>query len=526
MKNILLSSLLAATLLQASNQTTTEVSQKQIDKLVQVIQNLNEKVEKLESQSIQEKKQEISSKPTLNYNNLSTIVTDHQEQIDQLYDIVDEVETKTFKDKISISPELRLRADSFTYKDTHKAFKKDLEYEPLISVRFRLNMVTEFNENMRFYARSISSKSTQSHERICTLSPQPQGIVSKLHDTEMVSEFDRAYFDYYFNRQGDIPLIFTAGILPTTGGSSSNLIEGTPRKSVFPSIIFDSNIMGVILSADLSNMLGLNDAYLRFIVGKAYTLDEKHYHFQCNRENIGNLENYGLFFETRLPFLGDKTLFLGGLNLAKDIKAKPRLGNDSLNDKDFEGQVDIVNSYLAEFAAEKDQILGNVLNVSVGIEARKIFQTNTDFFAHFALSDPHPNGNEVDFSGQFGVYNTGEYVKGGLVNKIGYASFIGLRQNFPSFNDATIGVEFNYGSQYWWSVTQGSEDVFNKLANRAHTYEIYAHYPFNRSLDIRLGYMQVNENYVGSGWHFAKDGTPLSKDGIQKNLYLMLNGYF
>jgi len=506
MKNILRVSILAATLLQASNQETIEVTQKQMNKLYKTIEVLNQKVQNLEKKSLQK--------------------DDHQEQIDELYEIVDEVETKTFKDKISISPELRLRADSYSYTDTHPAFKKDLEYDPLISVRFRLNMVTEFNQNMRFYARSISSKSTQSYERICILSPQPSGIVSKLHDTEMVTEFDRAYFDYYFNAKGDIPLIFTAGILPTTGGSSSNLIEATPRKSVFPSIIFDSNIMGLILSADLSNTLGLNDSYLRLIMGKAYTLDEKHYHFQCNRENIGNLENYGLFFETHLPFLGDKTLFLGGLNLAKNIKAKPRLGNDSLSGLEFEGQVDIVNSYLAEFAPEENQILGDVLNISIGIEAKKIFQTNTDFFAHFALSDPHPNGNEIDFSGQFGVYNTGDYVQGGLVNKTGYASFIGLRQNFPSFNDAKIGIEFNYGSQYWWSVTQGSEDVFNKLANRAHTYEIYGHYPFNRFLDLRVGYMQVNENYVGSGWHFAKDGTPLAKDGVQKNLYLMFNGYF
>ena len=526
MKNILLSSILAATLLQASNQTTTEVTQKQIDQLKQVIQNLNEKVQKLESQSIHKEKKEISSKPISNYNNLSTIITDHQEQIDQLYNIVDEVETKTFKDKISISPELRLRIDSFTYKDSNPAYTNDLVYKPLVSVRFRLNMVTEFNENIRFYARSISSKSTQSYQRICTLAPQPPGRVSKLNDTEMVTEFDRAYFDYYFNRQGDIPVIFTAGILPTTGGSSSNLIEGTPRKSVFPSIIFDSNIMGGILTADLSKTLNLDDAYLRFIVGKAYTLDEKHYYFQCNRENIGHLENYGLFFETKLSFLGSNALFLGGLNFAKDIKAKPRLGNDSLSGLDFQNQVDIVNSYLAEFAVEEDQILGDVLNLSIGIEAKKIFQTSTDFFAHFALSDPNPNGNEVDFSGQAGVYNTGDYVKGGLIKNRGYALFTGLRQNLPYFNNATVGVEFNYGSQYWWSVTQGSEDVFNKLANRAHTYEMYAHYPFNRSLDLRLGYMQVNEDYAGSGWHFAKEGKPLSKDGTQQNLYLMLNGYF
>lgn len=487
--------------------------QNRINELENKLKDMNEKLEKILNDK--DKKD--------NDNDIDKV---NNEQIDELYGIVEEVETKAFKDKVSISPELRLRADSFKYEDTHPAFKKDLKYNPLISARIRLNMVTDFSDDMRFYARLLSSKSTQSYERICTLSPQPKGKVSKLHDTEMVTEFDRAYFDYYIDKLSDIPLIFTAGVLPTTGGSSSNLIENTPRKSVFPSLIFDSNILGIILSADLSKVFKSKDTFLRFITGKAYTLDEKHFYYQCNRENIGNLENYGLFFETKIPFFKNDALLLTGVNLAKNIKAKPRLGNDSLTNKDFEEQVDLVNSYLAEFEAQKDQILGDILNLSIGLETKKVFKSNTDFFIHLGMSIPEPNGNEIDFSGQAGIYNTGDYVKGSLIDENGYACFTGVRQNFPNFYDSSIGFEYNYGSQYWWSATQGSEDVFNKLSTRGEGYEFYLNFKLNRHLSFRMGYMMMNEKYASSGWHFAKDGEPLPKDGKYQNSYIMLNGYF
>ena len=34
-----------------------------------------------------------------------------------------------------------------------------------------------------------------------------------------------------------------------------------------------------------------------------------------------------------------------------------------------------------------------------------------------------------------------------------------------------IGAEYNYGSKYWFSATQGAEDMYNKLATRGHVGE-------------------------------------------------------
>ncbi len=458
--------------------------------------------------------------------NLEEISSNEAEEIEDISSILDRVETKTLSDKIKFSPELRVRMDDFKYKmsnivtDIEQNGESEVDrdkggfdknWKAHYFARLRLNMETDITDDTKFTGRISIARSSQNDERICILS---RGISAASSNAFTSFDIDKAYFDYTFNKTGAIPFIFSAGILPTTGGLSSNLIEGTPRKSVFPSLIFDMASYGAIMTANLSKLL--QDTWIRGVFGKSYTLDADQYYYQCNRETIQNADILGAFIETKIAPLGDNTIYIG-VNKLGDLKATPYLGSSS-----------------AAVKLDHAQPMGDITNYAAGAEFRKIANTGLDLFVHGAMSNPNPNGNTINYTS---VNNAGKtdaldtktaftnasYARGTMINDDGHAFYAGFRYTMPILNKAQFGAEYNKGSKYWFSGTQGSEDVFNKLAIRGDAMEFYYNQPWNRYITSRLGYLKIQEDYTGSGWHF---GEPAKKEATQENIYFMINAYF
>jgi len=173
-----------------------------------------------------------------------------------------------------------------------------------------------------------------------------------------------------------------------------------------------------------------------------------------------------------------------------------------------------------------------------------------DLFAHYAISNPNGNGNCVNYTDQLnsgdcngvgvgstwtptGTDDTGlgnpdpyyhsEMARGTLLEDMGQAVYLGAKYIINYKLKTQFGYEFNKGSASWWSATQGSEDIFNKLATRGNVNEAYIIQPINKNLYVRVGYLNIEEKYTGSGWHF---GTPLAKNATQEDLYFLFNAYF
>ena len=467
-----------------------------------------------------------------------------QERINQIINSLSKVkkssetgEKKFFLDKINFYPELRIRVDSFHYK--LKPFKAEQQvysknpdlatkrgakgftknYDPHYYTRLRLNMYTQFIEDLKFIGRVLVVKHTHDNQRMCILTNK---ISSSGKETPTIIEFDRAYFDWKFYKNPDLELTFTAGILPTSGGQSSNLSENTPRKSFFPSLIFDATSLGGILTARIKK-----DYWIRFVYGKGYTLNSDIFYFQCNRENILNDDLMGVFAETKIFGIKNSLIYLGFLKNGK-IKAVPYLGQFSAaGNKNTNTDL----KYMED--------LGDIYNIGAGLQIEKIAR-KLDIFFNFGLSIPDGNGNCMNYTSntypeckKYGspygsgttndVFTNARYAGGPLLKKNGYAFYTGFRYTFKRLKKAKTGVEFNYGSKWWWSATQGSEDVFNKLATRGYAVEAYHIQPFNRFIYLKLGYLYIKEKYSGSGWHF---GYPVEKNGTIQNFYILFNVHF
>jgi len=462
--------------------------------------------------------------------NLEKEVKYHQEDLDERIPIIESVEKKSILDKINLSPELMLRFDKYKYTngvigDTPKyedtqvydkagnpvgsrrdEFKKN--YDVAASIRFRLNMSMELKD-IKFHGRLLYMNSSQSNQRICILSRDIKaGTAGSAFDV------DRAYIDYTPNKNSPYAFTFSFGILPTTGGTPMQFAQDKQRTALFPALVFDMNTYGVIGTQKLGDK-----TFARLVLAKPYTLRPNFYPYQCNRENIDNANIIGLYTDTTFSFFG-KSLLSFGVNILNDFKAHPYLGPD----------IDSSNS----------DTLGTIATFGLGIDIQNVAKTNTTLFLHTALSDPYPNGEIEDYqisahnpydpsqtlqdgktvNGDAG-FTQADYASGEMLGADGYSVYLGIKYDINT--KFSLGAEYNHGSKYWFSATQGAEDMYNKLALRGSAYEAYGIWNFHKYLNGKIAYLNMHEDYTGSGWHFGK---PATKDATQSIGYLELEARF
>ena len=444
----------------------------------------------------------------------------HQEDLDERMPIIESIEKKSILDKINFSPEVIIRFDKMRYNNRSIAGENTQIYnhhDPLLNglqrrdeytkvfdiaaaIRFRLNMDADLAKSVKFHGRMVFANSSQSNQRLCILSRD-----IKSAESSSAFDVDRAYIDFTPNKFSEYPFTFSFGLLPTTGGTPMQYAQNSSRKSVFPALVFDMNTYGLIGTQKLGK-----NTFIRAILAKAYTMRATFYPYQCNRENIDNANVIGLYADTKFNFLG-KSLLSFGVNILHDLKAHPYLGPD--------------------VTSADAHVLGNMLTFGLGLDIEKVAGSNATLFIHTALSHPHGNGERDDYqiASVGGVqtdpndqgFTTAEYASGEMLSSNGYSIYLGTKYDINSEFD--LGAEYNYGSKYWFSATQGAEDMCNKLATRGEVMELYAIWKFHKNLSAKLGFMQNDEEYTGSGWHF---GEPAKKDATQRLSYLSFEAKF
>ena len=431
--------------------------------------------------------------------------------------ILEKVETKSILDKMNFSPEIMLRFDKFKYSNgiiegentkiqpgnpyagEQRRDQYSKNFDLATSIRFRLNMDFEL-DNVKFHGRMLYMNSTQSNQRICILSRDiKSGTAGSAFDV------DRAYIDYTFNKTSLYPTTFSFGLLPTSGGTPMQYAQNRQRHSLFPALVFDMNTYGMIGTQKLGE-----NTFARLVLAKPYTLRPNFYPYQCNRENIDNADIVGLYADTKFNFLGN-ALFSFGVNLMNDLQAHPYLGPD--------------------ISSSNSSNLGTIITYGVGLDIENILKSDVTLFAHTAITTTNGNNNRDDYKitnpstgntdGDYTGFTEADYASGHLLTDNSYSVYVGTKYDINQ--NWKIGAEFNYGSKYWFSGTQGAEDMYNKLALRGTAYEVYGMWQFHKYLNAKLGYLNMHEDYTGSGWHF---GEPAKKDATQNIGYLSLEARF
>ena len=271
----------------------------------------------------------------------------------------------------------------------------------------------------------------------------------------------------------DLPLWFSVGRRPSTGGSPTHVRrnEPPPGNGGVPGLLVDYAFDGMTVgyAPEVSFLPG---AYAKFCYGRGF---EAGY---SNRNDLADTDMIGVqvipvdIDPIRIDFQWNR-----GFNIFDD----PNNVKAQLGDIDWYGL----------------GALSTLKNVGIG---------NLNLFASTGMSITHPNGN-VSPGSPFGLlsgdFNTGPEAK---KDKTGYGVYLGARYDLPSTR-TKLGVEYNYGSKNWIPFDPAADDMWSsKLGTRGHVYEAYLIQelklaPVSSYLSkvfFRLGYQYYDFQYTGS----------------------------
>ena len=375
--------------------------------------------------------------------------------------------------------------------------------------RFRINMGADIAKGLKFTGRLAVYKDWATSDSAAVANDANGAHLPG--DTNL--KLDRAYIDWIPDLP--FPLAITFGRQPSSEGPGNEFKENKLRQSTYPALIFDGESDGVVTTLGLERYTGLKSAAARFYYAKGFQSNDDYSIFLDNqRQDLSDTNVYGAFFETEVPGLPDSLFVLSYVK-----------GNDFPDM--FENKV----------------TLGDMDLYGAHIQAGNFMSSGLDLFCSLGMNVTHPNGEIYSMTAQNPIngailidHNTGEFLTipmGGLFTSTpgdtesqnGYAVYAGLRYTLPveALNQAKLGFEYNHGSQYWFSYTWGSSELYNKLATRGDVYDFYYLQPFNEQLFMRTGYTMVDYDYTGSGFHL---GTPMESEAKLRNFYVTLDVRF
>lgn len=382
---------------------------------------------------------------------------------------IDKVETTSMINKINWGVDFRTRVDSFKQTAANRIKSSN---DDVWSNRLRLNMSSAITDDMKFTGRVVMYKNWADSYAYPYAGMDPMQGRRPSDSTLFV---DRAYVDWTVLK-GEVPVALTIGRQPSSDGPSHQFKDNTVRKSTYSALSFDGGADGVVATVGLQKLTGVPELALRVGYGKGYQQNTGASY--TGAAGISDTKVGGIFLDAGLGITGS----LVQISAVKATNVVSNIPNANAN-------------------------IGDVSLYTAMVEFTNLANTNLDLFAHYAMSVSSPSGTasmyDPDGTGPMPTMPFGLLTNtaGDTTDKTGHAFWVGGRYTFESalLNNPRVGLEYNRGSQNWFSFTQGSNDVTNKLATRGDAVEAYYIQPVNRYAYLRVGAQVINYDYSGSG---------------------------
>ena len=506
----------------AQSEEEIEELKKKLEQMTKTVETLKGKIESLEESRKEEK-----------------------EEVEYMSDRLDKAELHAATDKVSLGVELRSKAESIHYSDMRVApdslvngfftpigsggfdggtldqiqqgmaamessgmvppvEKYDADNDIAYTNKFHLNMDSRFNRNLRFSGRMAAYKVWGDSTGIKNYNGSMgdilmDGNTSSLPHGDTI-RLERAYF-VYSDYVDDIPISFSLGRRPSTYGppleyGNYSLEQGSPL-----STIINWQFDGASLNFGLEEVTGVPGAAFKLCYGVGFEGDWGNtYSLENTRSDVEDVHMFGF-----IATLFDNDDFSAVLNYAHawDITD----GFTGLTVMPFS----VTKNDDGTYTFEKNTG-GYVSRVQPSTEigdwdaASLLLRTNLypyiekDIDLFLATSWSHTDPSGISANPFYEILGQGLLSSNGdLESRNGYSIYTGAL--FPMPFDGRLGLEYNWGSKYWFNFT-GAEDsiVGSKLATRGSVYEGYYILPvFRNNFFLKLGSRYYDYEYTGSG---------------------------
>lgn len=492
---------------------------KQMQTLGEMMKSVQEKLDKLEKKE--------ASKET---------------EIKEIDNRLNKAELHTASDKISFGIDLRSDAHSIHFEDVHMAPPSminaffapypqgfngasqqqiqqamanmkaagmapapnvyDADNNIIYTSRLRLNMKGTINPHLDFAGRLAAYKvwgdSTGVEFNHGSLGDVTfDGNTSSLPHGDVV-HVERAYFNYKQDI-GRVPINFSLGRRPATEGppleyGNYGLEGGSPLAT-----IINWQFDGMSLNFGLEDITGIPGQALKLCYGVGFEGDWGNSYSMTSSSDVNDVHLVGFIADL---YNNETTSAVLNYAHAWDITD----GFTGLTVMPFIVSVDGNNRY--SFTPNSGGYISRVQpmsNIGDWDAASLLFRTNlSDKLANidlfFAPSWSHTSPSQISRNPYYALMGQGLLSSNGdLQSRDGYSIYAGAL--FPMPLDARLGLEYNWGSKYWFNFT-GAEDslVGSKLAARGHVFEAYYIQPiYKDNFFVKLGGQYYDYEYTGSG---------------------------
>lgn len=501
----------------------TQDVKKQIEELGNQLKALQEKLDNIEATKVEDKTKELSKR-------------------------LDKVELHSATDKISLGVELRTRAESIHYDNIRMApasmtgaffapppqgfngatlrqiqgamgqmaqngmippaEEVDADNDIIYTNRFRLNMNAKVNSQLTFGGRlaaykvfgdSSGVKFNQGSLGDVTF----DGNTSSLPHGDTI-RLERAYFNYS-DDIGAVPVNFSLGRRPSTEGPPleyrNNSLEGGSPLATIINWQFD----GASLNFGLEDTTGIPGSALKFCYGVGFEGDwGNSSSLASSQADVEDVHMFGFISDLydddltsvvlNYAHAWDITDGFTGLTTMPFIVSRQDTNGDGEDEYYFQP-----NSGGFVSRMEPSTNIGDWDAASLLLRTN-LAEKFADIDLFLAGSWTHTDPSQISKNPFYEAMGMGLLSSNGdLQERDGYSVYAGII--FPMPKDGRLGLEYNWGSKYWFNFT-GAEDslVGSKLAARGQVFEAYYHQPiFGDNFFVTLGGQYYDYKYTGSG---------------------------
>ncbi len=408
-----------------------------------------------------------------------------EEQLADLQESVTELNKATATNHLKFNVDYRFTVDNLQYK---MADGNTTGNDAIMTNRLWINMNWAATKNLSFRAQLAYYK---------TFGQRITGAVSPINYESfdwIVSEnpYDdtlRLRFGYFLYKNdsifgANIPWTFSVGRRPSTNGHLINLRDDDQPSSPMGHTI-NVEFDGMSAKFGLEELTGVSGMYIKLCAGRGLTVAQQKFTptpYAGDDFSNKNIDLAGFIF---VPYNDGQysvnTQYYYASNLIDNINPlNPSLGFETVGG---------MHSFTANFMAN---------GIGDGISD---FLDDTIFFVSGAvnITDPKDDKRMLYFPVENGVPTpTGE-------SKTGYSAWVGLQ--FPSLltEDGRWGLEYNWGSEYWKSITYAEDTLIgSKVAARGNAYEAYfTEYLIDDILSMQIRYTYIDYKYKGSNGFFG-----------------------
>jgi hypothetical protein len=378
----------------------------------------------------------------------------------------------------------------------------DADNDIIYSSRFRLNMKATVNPHLDFAGRLAAYKvwgdSTGVQFNHGSLGDVTfDGNTSSLPHGDTV-HVERAYFNYKQD-VGSVPINFSLGRRPSTEGppleyGNFSLEGGSPLAT-----IINWQFDGASLTFGMEDVTGIPGQALKLCYGVGFEGDWGNSYSMTSAADVNDVHMFGFIAD-----LFDNETTSAVLNYAHAWDVTD--GFTGLTVMPFIVSVEGNDRYV--FTPNSGGYISRVqpsTNIGDWDALSLLLKTNLseklaniDLF--FAPSWSHTSPSQISNNPYYALMGQGLLSSNGdLQSRNGYSIYTGAI--FPMPLEARLGLEYNWGSQYWFNFT-GAEDslVGSKLAARGQVFEGYYIQPiYKDNFFVKLGGQYFDYDYSGSG---------------------------